>query len=109
MVRLNLWQPMRGDAFGASQASPANRGRNAAGSGRTDAPTEPRPAPAPGGADATAGAAPAPAEFDRLTGLPVLPRFPWVSRRSLALEEAARRRAAFMPPAVLGAVVDTSA
>jgi hypothetical protein len=64
---------------------------------------------APAAVDEDAGAAPRPAETDRLTGRPVLPRFPWLSQRSSALEEAARRRAAFGPGPVLGEFIDTSA
>ena len=99
-------QPQRGgDAYGAGEVSLRTGSLQAAATGRTDASTE----PAPNRADKDVGALPTPVEIDGRTGLPVLPRFPWLSRRSLALEEAARRRAAFGPGPLPGELVDTLA
>jgi len=47
--------------------------------------------------------------IDELTQQPVPPRFPWLSRLSLQLESAAKRRPAFAPAPVLGDHVDKSA
>ena len=71
----------------------------------TTAPTDAAPQPA----DKAASELMFAEEIDRLTGLPALPRFPWVTWRSQALEEAARRRAAVDPAPSLGTHVATSA
>lgn len=54
------------------------------------------------------GAVPA-VEIDAVTQQPAPPRFPWLSRLSLQLEQAARQRPAFAPAPILGDNVDRSA
>jgi hypothetical protein len=49
------------------------------------------------------------ATVDELMQPPVPPRFPWLSRLSLELESAAKRRPAFAPAPMLGDHVDKSA
>ena len=47
-------------------------------------------------------------EIDAATQLPVPPRFPWLSRLSLQLEQAARQKPAFAPAPILGDHLDRS-
>ena len=54
------------------------------------------------------GAVPA-GEIDAVTQQPAPPRFPWLSRLSLQLEQAARQKPAFAPAPILGDNVDRSA
>ncbi len=47
-------------------------------------------------------------EIDAATQQPAPPRFPWLSRLSLQLENAARQKPAFEPAPILGDNVDRS-
>ena len=68
----------------------------------------------PASANPSTAAAPRPGTavpavvIDEVTQQPVPPRFPWLSRLSLQLESAAKRRPAFAPAPVLGDHVDRS-
>jgi len=81
------------------------------GVGRVATATTDTPASATPSATTTARpGTPVPAvTIDELTQQPVPPRFPWLSRLSLELESAAKRRPAFAPAPMLGDHVDKSA
>jgi hypothetical protein len=53
--------------------------------------------------------APPEVEIDPVTQQPMPPRFPWLSRLSQQLEEAARQKPAFQPAPMLGDNLDRSA
>ena len=105
-TQMDSWRPPHGpSAESVGSASLKAERLDVAGSGRIDAPAE----PAPARAEPTVDTTPTPAEIDRLTGLPIPLRFPWLCGGGSALEDAARRHALFEPGPVLGGRVDTSA